>query len=310
MKRILVLALLLAAVSFAQTKPNFTGTWKLNVSKSDFGPLPAPESRLDTIEQTDGGIKDAVVAKSAQGDQNNTISFKFDGTETANQAGGRELKMSSAWEGSALVVTTKIDFDGNAIVVKSNWTLSADGNTLTQAAHINSPMGELDQKSVFEKQAGGAAATATASTAPPSPAPAKATGAIPNLSGVWKLDTAKSDFGPLPGPESETQTVDHNEPSLKVAVASVGPQGKQNFDLNLTTDGKECVNHAGELVIKSTAGWESGNLVVNSKLNVQDQEIGLKQVYVVGPDGKVLTVNVHLTSAMGEADQKMVYQKQ
>ncbi len=290
MKRTLVLALLLAAVSFAQ---------------SDFGPLPAPESRVDIIDQTDAGINEKVAAKGAQGEQNYTINFKMDGTETANQAGGREVKLSSTWDGPTLVVTTKLDLDGNAIVVKSNWVLSADGNTLTQSAHINSPMGELDQKSVYEKQAGGAAA-ATASAAP-----AKATtGSIPNLSGVWKLDTAKSDFGPLPGPESETQTVDHKEPAIKVSVASEGPQGKQNFDLNLTTDGKECVNHAGPIEIKSTAGWEAGNLVVNSKLNVQDQEIGLKQVYVVAPDGKAMTVNVHLTSAMGEADQKMIYQKQ
>ena len=36
-------AALFAVCAFAQ-KPNFSGTWKLNVSKSDFGRLPAPES--------------------------------------------------------------------------------------------------------------------------------------------------------------------------------------------------------------------------------------------------------------------------
>jgi hypothetical protein len=37
-------------------------------------------------------------------------------------------------------------------LIKSNWTLSSDGATLTQAAHIASPMGEMDQKAIFEKQ--------------------------------------------------------------------------------------------------------------------------------------------------------------
>ena len=42
-----------AAVAFAASlaaKPNFSGTWTLNVSKSDFGMLPGPTSRTDVIE--------------------------------------------------------------------------------------------------------------------------------------------------------------------------------------------------------------------------------------------------------------------
>jgi hypothetical protein len=39
---LLVIAVTLLA---AQTKPNFSGIWKLNLEKSDFGHLPAPASR-------------------------------------------------------------------------------------------------------------------------------------------------------------------------------------------------------------------------------------------------------------------------
>ena len=30
------------ALLAAQTKPDFSGTWKVNVQKSDFGPFPTP----------------------------------------------------------------------------------------------------------------------------------------------------------------------------------------------------------------------------------------------------------------------------
>jgi hypothetical protein len=41
---------------------------------------------------------------------------------------------------------------GTEILIKANWTLSADGATLTQSAHVTSPMGEMDQKAIYEKQ--------------------------------------------------------------------------------------------------------------------------------------------------------------
>ena len=37
------LILLVGLACAAQAKPNFTGDWKLNADKSDFGPLPPPE---------------------------------------------------------------------------------------------------------------------------------------------------------------------------------------------------------------------------------------------------------------------------
>ena len=33
----------------AQAKPNFTGEWKLDTSKSDFGPMPAPSKRTGRV---------------------------------------------------------------------------------------------------------------------------------------------------------------------------------------------------------------------------------------------------------------------
>ena len=67
------------------------------------------------------------------------------------------------------------------------------------------------------------------------PAPAK-----PNYSGIWKLNLAKSDYGPVPAPESQVYTIEHKEPSIKIIVDQKGgARGDIKFTLDLTTDGKE-----------------------------------------------------------------------
>lgn len=311
MSRTAFVAIALALSGYAQTKTDFSGTWKLNIAKSDFGTMPAPESRSDVVEQTADSIKDTVTSVTQQGDMNYALNIKTDGTETAAHVAGRDLKISAAWDGPALAVTTKLDYEGNDVLIKSNWTLSADGNTWTQAAHITSPMGEMDTKLVFDKSTPGAAPAPppTTSTAATTTAPTTG-GPKPNFTGVWKLNVDKSDFGPIPGPESETDTIEHNDPNIKLAVDQQGAQGKRKYDLDLVIDGKEETHKLGDQDIKTTAQWEGNALNVVTKLMFQDNEVLIKAVYTMLPDGKTVNVATHFSSAMGEGDQKMVFDKQ
>jgi hypothetical protein len=134
----------------------------------------------------------------------------------------------------------------------------------------------------------------------------------PNYSGTWKLNVDKSDFGPLPPPTSRIDVVEHSEPNLKVQTTQDdATQGKQEYTLTMATDGKEVTNHAGPVEVKNTASWEGPNLVVGTKLNVQDTDIAVKATWVLSEDGKTLTENAHIVAgALGELDQKMVFEKQ
>jgi hypothetical protein len=317
MPRRICIALFVAALfnvaAFAQ-KPNFSGTWKLNAGKSDFGPLPAPESRTDVIEHSDPNLKDVVSAQGAQGKQDFTANYTTDGKEVTNKIGPREVKSTANWEGNNLVVNSKTSFNDNDITIKSSWSLSDDGKTLTQNVHFTSPMGEADQKMVYEKQEGGAVTTAAVTAAPSSTTiikPSAGGGARPNLSGVWKLNITKSDFGVLPGPESRVDTIEHTDPTLKMSVKEEGPQGKRDYTLDLTTDGKENVNTpTAGVEVKSTSTWDGAALITNIKLKFQDNDILIKDTRTVSDDGKTMTVNSHLASPMGETDQKFVFEKQ
>jgi len=152
MKRAIFATFVFAALGFAQSQTDFSGNWKLNVGKSEYGMLPPPESRTDKIEQSKDGISDSVSAVNQQGKTEYVLKFTTDGKETATKAGGRDVKVTASWDGPALVVTTKLDFQGQEVVAKAKWTLCDDKSSMTQTVHLTSPMGEMDQKVVFEKQ--------------------------------------------------------------------------------------------------------------------------------------------------------------
>jgi hypothetical protein len=132
----------------------------------------------------------------------------------------------------------------------------------------------------------------------------------PDFSGTWKLNVAKTDFGVLPGPTSRTDVITHKDPSLSDSVTAEGAQGKQEYTVSYTTDGKEAVNKIGPREIKSTLKWAGSNLVISSKFLYNDAEVTSEATWALSPDGKTMTVNAHFTSTMGEADQKFVYEKQ
>ena len=131
-----------------------------------------------------------------------------------------------------------------------------------------------------------------------------------DYSGTWKLNVTKSDFGMIPGPSSRTDVITHKDPTLSNHVSAESDQGKVDYTVNYSTDGKEVTNTVSERVSKSTAKWDGNNLVINTKLKFNDADVDIVSTWVLAADGKTLTVSAHFTSTMGETDQKLVYEKQ
>jgi hypothetical protein len=132
----------------------------------------------------------------------------------------------------------------------------------------------------------------------------------PNFSGEWKLNAGKSDFGPLPTPTSRTDKIDHKDPTLKVSTTQVGQQGEIKFDFAYTTDGKECTNTVRGNPVKSTVKWDGDVLNIDSKGTFNQNEVLFKDKWTLSEDGKILSINRHLASQMGELDQKIILEKQ
>lgn len=134
--------------------PNLTGSWVLNLTKSDFGQIPPPTSQTDTIEHNEPSLKITVDQKGgAMGDATYTATLSTDGKETTSTGmGGAEVKSTAHWDGDSLVVVSKTSFQGSDFTIKDTYSLSTDGKVLTQITHVESGMGNFDAKDIFDKQ--------------------------------------------------------------------------------------------------------------------------------------------------------------
>jgi len=134
----------------AAEKPNFSGEWKMNAARSNFGGLPAPTSMVRKITHAEPSLTIAEEQQSDLGVQNTTRKYTTDGRPSSFEANGAEVKGSAVWEGDDIVVTSSVDGIGLKFV--DRMTVSDGGRTLTSAVHISSAQGEIDITVVFDKQ--------------------------------------------------------------------------------------------------------------------------------------------------------------
>jgi hypothetical protein len=127
-----------------------------------------------------------------------------------------------------------------------------------------------------------------------------------NVSGVWKLNAAKSDYGKFPAPLSVTRRITHNDPKLVLSTTQTGPQGDVTSVLTYTTDGKESVNGDS----KGSAQWIGDKLMIESSREFQGATLKQKEIWTLSGDGKTLTVDSHVSIPNGEFDVKQVFDKQ
>jgi len=133
--------------------PNLSGTWVLQVDKSDFAGMQAPSARTDVVDHQEPRItiKRTVTANGTENSSN--LVYGIDGKPYKNMVGPSELTSTLHWEGSTLVsVTTAPNPQGGDITITDRYELSQDGKTLTQKRTFSVPGQELTQTMVLVKQ--------------------------------------------------------------------------------------------------------------------------------------------------------------
>jgi hypothetical protein len=144
--------LALAAVSWAaDTHPDFSGTWKADIAKSDFGPMGGPDEQTNVIEHKDPKLKIKSIVKGGQRPGETEANYMTDGTESVNKRGQQDVKTVAKWDGAKLVMNTKLSFQGADINIKATYELAADGKTMTISSVISAPQGEFESKIIFNK---------------------------------------------------------------------------------------------------------------------------------------------------------------
>jgi len=142
-----VIAVVAAGAARAQSVPNLSGTWVLDMSKSDFGPAPAM-ARTEVIDHQEPKL---VIKRTLDGTQA-TLTYAVDGKRYENSIGGTNAASTLAWDGPVLVMTTEVESPNGPATIVDRFSLSADGKTLTIDRSISVQQGTFGQTLVLSKQ--------------------------------------------------------------------------------------------------------------------------------------------------------------
>ena len=155
MRRCLIVCTALAFPLLAAdaAKPDFSGDWKMNADKSNFGQLPRPLAYERHIEHKEPVIHMVARQSTQMGDQTVVTTMRTDGVESVNATRTGDMKTVGRWDGRELELTTTKSVDGGDAVTVERWSLSADGKTLVSTTHVKTPRGIFDVKMVMEKTA-------------------------------------------------------------------------------------------------------------------------------------------------------------
>jgi len=131
---ILLLANVAAALGQKPPRKSLVGTWKLNLTKSAWGKIPAPkEATLVVTQDDDTGLKWTAVGVSANGEQ---FSYSFegavDGKDYPMQSPNKEAVIGFTRAYSRIGGTLHAVDKKNGEVIQTNTTaVSNDGQTIT-----------------------------------------------------------------------------------------------------------------------------------------------------------------------------------
>ena len=157
LRRLASLLLVVVATGFAQSeaRPNFSGTWVLNLSASKLELKDAPTASTFNIRHTEPNfhLKRTHVYTDGKHDTWG-IDLITDGKhEVVRKDGPNRDVTRMYWDHDVLILDEKVTApDGSFGTNVVRYSLSANGNTMTALEHEKYPGGQLTNQWVFDKQ--------------------------------------------------------------------------------------------------------------------------------------------------------------
>lgn len=135
------LLLALCVMAAAGGRPDFSGSWKMDGEKSNFGEMPKPQHFSLRIDHQDPRLKVSGAQTGQRGDYKYEFTYTTDGKECVNKMMGNEQRSTVKWDGSRLLFDSKMDWQGTPVVIREEWSLSRDGKVLTIRRRLTLPDG-------------------------------------------------------------------------------------------------------------------------------------------------------------------------
>ncbi|MGZ4815579.1 MAG: hypothetical protein ACXVZV_09235 [Terriglobales bacterium] len=152
--RLLLVSVVLIAICFAAETPNFSGIWKMDLEKSDFGPQTPPQSAEYVVRHVGATIS----FNYTQDGKTTRVDLTPDNQERITSTTTDTAVWTKAyWSGGVLVIESRerkrYGAQANVGVSwTSRWSLSPDGQELVIERQIHTVDGDIAQKVVCDKQ--------------------------------------------------------------------------------------------------------------------------------------------------------------
>jgi hypothetical protein len=145
-----ILILLVSCARAQQSRPLFSGTWKLVPQLSKFGPF--SDRAIDVYKLKSAGTKLEIVH--LRNGTRQSLPLILDGKERSVLPASGVSSARAYWDADTIVVEKRQAVAGNTQVWTTRYSLSADGNRLTMQHHVQeSPLSPaFDEERVYERR--------------------------------------------------------------------------------------------------------------------------------------------------------------
>ncbi len=162
MKKVVISLAAVLVASLAMAQSNFSGTWKLNTTKSPQTEMSfSPTSMV--ITQDANSLTIESVSNMMGQEMKNTNKYTLDGKESINKMGMMDMQMerksTAVWNAdkTVLTITTKMDMQGQVMTTTETYKLNGASLEVENAFSMpgmpegGGGMGAMTQKSVYDK---------------------------------------------------------------------------------------------------------------------------------------------------------------
>jgi dipeptidyl aminopeptidase/acylaminoacyl peptidase len=155
---VLASLMMIPALSFGAAKPDFSGQWTLNESKSEVGEGRFFSAAKMSVKQEGNTLTIERTRTTRNGEERTTSeTLTMDGKENISEGNNRKTTSVVTWsdDGNTVTIRTTREFNRQGETFEMNttevWSLSDGGNTLTIQSDSSSRMGDRSATLVYNK---------------------------------------------------------------------------------------------------------------------------------------------------------------
>ena len=134
-------------------RPDFSGTFTLNRTLSDFAFLKPPKMRVDSIVHADPALTVTTLQIDTNGANTTVRKFTTDSVPVTIDVLGKARQLRARWEDADLIVETSWDHNGHPRILTDRWSLSPNRRQLVVTRHQEMNGGAVRQRFVLEREA-------------------------------------------------------------------------------------------------------------------------------------------------------------